>query len=261
MLNILIVEGNTADIIDGTRSAGALTAAECYQHALSLHAQEANFHVCVPFAKELSTHGAFSEYDAFALTGSGVSWSAADREAAPYLKQLEEIFAQNKPVIGSCWGMQTVAQLFGGENAANEKGVEIGIAEDIVLTSEGRNHWVFEGVPDRFASPCIHRDHVTQMPDGFEILASNTVSPVQAIASTRSDIDYVGFQFHPEFTVAYIEEIVTRRSISLFDPSMIANFEGKSVKACDDENLRTRVFANWIKHVGNKKAATHSEAA
>lgn len=260
-MKILIVEGNTGEIISQTRKANSATAYERYQQSLALYASDAEFHVSAPFAPDISNHGDLSSYDGFALTGSGVSWSAADEEVKPYLDHLRAIFDQAKPVIGSCWGMQTVAQLFGGHSGENPKGTEIGIAENIELTPAGRAHYVFEGVPDTFASPCIHRDHVLQMPQGFEVLAGNPVSEIQAMASTRPDIDYVGFQFHPEFDLEYIEAIVSRRNISLVDQSMIAAFEGKYADDCSDVAARTKVYANWINHVRKQKAATEAAAA
>lgn len=260
-MRILIVEGNTGEIITRTRDAGSETAAERYRRSLALHAPQAQFGISVPFTPEMSDHDDLASYDAFALTGSGVNWSASEPEVKPYLDHLEDIFAQAKPVIGSCWGMQTVAHMFGAKTGPNGMGVEIGIAEEISLTSQGRKHYIFEGMPDSFASPCIHRDHVEEVPGGFDILAGNRISAIQAMASTRADIDYVGFQYHPEFDLDYVKGIVSRRGVSLVDPTMIASFNGKGADACENEQERTRVFANWLNHVRKTKAATKPAAA
>ena len=139
----------------------------------------------------------------------------------------------------------------------NEKGTEIGLAEGITLTEVGRKHWIFEGMPNRFSSPCVHRDHAADLPDTFELLASNAVSKVQAVSCSTGEIDFVGFQFHPELDLDHVRTMHERRG----------NIHGTHTLNCDsfpenvpvivsDEIRRTRVFRNWLRHVGNKKAAT-----
>ena len=122
MTKILIVEGNSGEIIKSIRALGLSLGSDRYRDALGLHTENVSFDVSIPFAPELQdTRIDIAEYDAFALTGSGVKWSSGDPEARPYLAHLEKILALGKPVIGSCWGMQTVIQILGGNCLPNEK--------------------------------------------------------------------------------------------------------------------------------------------
>jgi len=257
MTKILIVEGNTAEIVLGNRDAGIQEANERYRDTLRLHDKEIETAASIPFAPHLQeTDIDVREFDAFALTGSGIIWSAGAPEAAPYMEHLAKIVATGKPIIGSCWGMQTVVQIMGGDCLPNEKGTEVGLAENIELTAKGRAHWIFEGMPERFSSPCVHRDHVVSLPDCFDLLASNPVSPVQAVSCHSEELDYVGFQFHPEFDLELARTLFTNSVIHTDKENQIASFPENPPEIVTNEMLRTRVFENWLRYVRNKKAAT-----
>ena len=198
-LNILVVEGCSEEILVTQETAGTSFGAEVYRKALLLNAPEASIDIAFPYAPHRNRKLLPLEtYDGFALTGSAVAWGAEMPEAKPYLAYVDTVLKTGKPVLGSCWGMQTIAVLLGGMSGPNPKGSEVGIARNIRLTEAGGNHPLFEGMPDTFDSPCWHRDHVTRLPEGAVLLASNAVSDVQAMAYTRNGIDYMGFQFHPE---------------------------------------------------------------
>ena len=262
MLKILVVEGNSEDILKSLQSSGLQPASEHYRNALLYHAGDSNIDIAIPDAPHTENIlRDLSAYDGFALTGSGVAWSSSDEEAKPYLEYIAKIFEQGKPVIGSCWGMQTVAQLYGGHSEPNHMGTELGLAEGLSLNPAGIEHFVFAGMPKQFSSPCIHRDHVTKMPEGFEILASNSVSSVQAMASTRADIDFVGFQYHPEYTLEYVANIVKSRGGTPMNGEQISSFPNSLPETVANNDVRTRVFKNWTKHVSDQKARRATIAA
>lgn len=253
MTKILIVEGNSAEIINKKRKNGLPLGSDKYREALELHAPDAIFEVGVPHAVAMEDRETrIEDFDAFALTGSGVEWSSGDPRAKSYLDYLERVLDSDKPVIGSCWGMQTVVQLKGGDCLPNEKGAEVGLAKDIQLTAKGRKHWLFHGMPDVFDSPCIHRDHVVRLPDSFDLLAKNDVSTVQAVAYNRDDLDYVGFQFHPEFDLEYVEGMHNAQGLLPGTKGLVSSFPDEPSEFVTDVNLRTKVFANWIAHVQRK---------
>ncbi|MEM7067485.1 MAG: type 1 glutamine amidotransferase [Pseudomonadota bacterium] len=250
MVKILIVEGNTSEIILKNRKAGNKLAWERYRDALSLHEPEAEFLVTMPYAADLMVAPVgHDDIDAIALTGSGVMWSANDAEAIPYLEYLGKLVETGKPIIGSCWGMQTMVQLMGGIALPNSKGAEIGFAEDISLTEAGRSHWIFDGMPDQFHSPCIHRDHVVELPDCFDLLASNMVSHVQAVACHNSELDFVGFQFHPEFDLDYAKALFEDSTVFVGAKKTIKSFPEDLPDSVTDEMKRTKVFGNWLQYV------------
>ena len=111
------------------------------------------------------------------------------------------VFALGVPVLGICYGMQTMAAQLGGqvESAAKR---EFGYAEirarghtallrDIQDRANDEGH----GLLDVWMS---HGDKVTQLPPGFKVMASNAATPIAAMAD--EDRRFYGVQFHPEVT-------------------------------------------------------------
>src|SRR6185369_8181003 len=105
-----------------------------------------------------------------------------------------EIFELGVPVLGICYGMQLISRHFGGEVVPAGKR-EFGHAD---LYSCGRPDLLFEGFFIEGKSPVwmSHGDHVSQVPEGFEIVAQSANAPVCAIQDVTRHI--YGVQFHPE---------------------------------------------------------------
>ena len=111
------------------------------------------------------------------------------------------VFDLGVPVLGICYGMQTMAAQLGGkvENAAKR---EFGYAElrahghsALFLQIQDRTNPQNHGLLDVWMS---HGDKVTELPDGFKIIASNESTPIAGIADeTRR---FYALQFHPEVT-------------------------------------------------------------
>ena len=113
----------------------------------------------------------------------------------------EWVFSSNLPVLGICYGMQTMAIQLGGavESSAIR---EFGYAELCLID----NHAFLEATYDRTSSSgerlldvwMSHGDHVTRLPEGFVSLAKTRDLPIAAMANTEKH--WYGLQFHPEVT-------------------------------------------------------------
>ncbi len=113
----------------------------------------------------------------------------------------QAVFELGVPVLGICYGMQTMAAQLGGkvENAHHR---EFGYAEvrarghsqllrDIQDRSNGEGH----GLLDVWMS---HGDKVTELPAGFKVIADNAATPIAGMADEARRL--YGVQFHPEVT-------------------------------------------------------------
>jgi GMP synthase (glutamine-hydrolysing) len=130
------------------------------------------------------------------LSGGPESTTAADAPRAPLV-----VFEMAVPVLGICYGMQTMTMQLGGkvENADHH---EYGYAQvrahgHTALLKDIEDHTSEEGfgLLDVWMS---HGDRVVEMAPGFTLMASTESAPVAGIADERRQ--FYGVQFHPEVT-------------------------------------------------------------
>ena len=117
------------------------------------------------------------------------------------LRAPDAVFQSGIPVLGICYGMQTMAQQLGGEVMAG-KVREFGYAE---VRARGHTR-LLDGIED-WHSPeghgmlkvwMSHGDKVVEMPPGFQLIASTDSCPIAAMADESRR--YYAVQFHPEVT-------------------------------------------------------------
>ena len=130
------------------------------------------------------------------LSGGPESVTGGGAPTAPAL-----VFALGVPVLGICYGMQTMAAQLGGrvENADHH---EYGYAQVRArghsrLLSDIEDHTSEEGygLLDVWMS---HGDRVIDLPEGFTLMASTDSAPVAGMADDARG--FYGVQFHPEVT-------------------------------------------------------------
>jgi len=111
------------------------------------------------------------------------------------------IFELGVPVLGICYGMQTMAQQLGGKVESTGKR-EFGFAE---VRARGHSR-LFTGIQDRSNGEghgllevwMSHGDKVTELPAGFKVIGSSDSCPVAAMADEERG--FYAVQFHPEVT-------------------------------------------------------------
>jgi GMP synthase (glutamine-hydrolysing) len=105
------------------------------------------------------------------------------------------------PVLGICYGMQTMAAELGG-TVESSKVREFGYAE---VRARGHSR-LLEGIQDRVNGEShglldvwmSHGDKVIEVPAGFRVIASNPACPIAGMADEARKL--YGVQFHPEVT-------------------------------------------------------------
>ncbi|MDH4305193.1 MAG: glutamine-hydrolyzing GMP synthase [Nitrospira sp.] len=107
----------------------------------------------------------------------------------------KELFDQNIPILGICYGMQLVTHLSGGE-VAKSPHREYGRAE---LTIDDASD-LFQGVGTKRLTTVwmSHGDRIERMPPGFRSIAHTDNSPVAAMKRDDAKRKMYCLQFHPE---------------------------------------------------------------
>ena len=117
------------------------------------------------------------------------------------IKADDIVFQLGVPVLGICYGMQTMAVELGGEVHSSEVR-EFGHARirmhghsTLLADIQGQTNDKGHGLIDVWMS---HGDKVTALPDGFKIIASTEYTPIAGMADEARR--FYGLQFHPEVT-------------------------------------------------------------
>jgi len=163
-------------------------------------------------ARRVREIGVFSEIRAFDITeeeirdynpngiilaGGPESVTELDSPRAP-----ECVFTMGLPVLGICYGMQTMAEQLGGKVAGSNQR-EFGYAQ-IQIDAENA---LFKAIKDHVDASTgkalldvwmSHGDKVAEVPDTFTVTASTPSCPIAAMA--WEDKQFYGVQFHPEVT-------------------------------------------------------------
>jgi GMP synthase (glutamine-hydrolysing) len=126
---------------------------------------------------------------AIILSGGPASVTEADSPRAP-----QAALTAGIPVLGICYGQQTIAEQLGGKVESGHHR-EFGRAmlkiekpsalfDDVWRPGEKHQVWM------------SHGDRVTRLPDGFEVIATSENAPYAAVADEARR--FYGVQFHPE---------------------------------------------------------------
>ncbi|MFO7910453.1 MAG: glutamine-hydrolyzing GMP synthase, partial [Halomonas sp.] len=131
------------------------------------------------------------------LAGGPESVTELDSPRAP-----ECVFTMGLPVLGICYGMQTMAEQLGGKVAGSQQR-EFGYAQ-IQIDAENA---LFKAIKDHVDASTgkalldvwmSHGDKVAEVPDTFTVTASTPSCPIAAMAWEEKQ--FYGVQFHPEVT-------------------------------------------------------------
>ncbi len=130
------------------------------------------------------------------LSGGPESVIAEKTPRAPQI-----VFDLACPVLGICYGMQTMAQQLGGGVEPGEKRefgraqVKIDAASLLLNDIEDHINAQCDAILDVWMS---HGDYVNQLPTHFHTIASTPNCPIAAMGDEKRH--YYGLQFHPEVT-------------------------------------------------------------
>ncbi len=174
-------------------------------------------------ARRVREFGVYCELHAFDMDSKAIQEFAPDgiilsggpesvlEETTPRAPAI--VFELGCPVLGICYGMQTMAAQLGGavESAIHR---EFGYARVALhghsqLLDHIEDH--VEGTQAFLDVWMSHGDHVCQLPTGFKMIASTSNAPIAAMADENRK--FYGVQFHPEVTHTLQGERILKRFI------------------------------------------------
>lgn len=130
------------------------------------------------------------------LSGGPESVTEVDSPRAP-----DYVFEAGVPVLGVCYGMQTMAAQLGGKvQGSLEREFGYALVERIAPCP--LFHHIEDSIHEN-GNPMLdvwmsHGDKVIELPEGFTIVAQTPTCPIASMADDKRD--FYGVQFHPEVT-------------------------------------------------------------
>ena len=176
-------------------------------------------------ARRIREIGVFSEIRAWDITEeeildfgpqgiilSGGPESVTDGIDAP--RAPECVFNMGLPILGICYGMQTIAGQLGGKVDTSDIR-EFGYAQ---VTVEGKSS-LLSKIKDHVDNEnkalldvwMSHGDKVVSMPEGFHLMSSTPSCPIAGMANEEKR--FYGIQFHPEVTHTPQGEAIFKRFV------------------------------------------------
>lgn len=130
------------------------------------------------------------------LSGGPETVTSGDTPRAP-----QTVFDLSVPVLGICYGMQTMTEQMGGKVESSDYR-EFGYAQ---IRARGHSR-LLTGIEDHLSAEgyglldvwMSHGDRVVDLPEGFKLIASSDGAPIAGIA--HEEKAFYGLQFHPEVT-------------------------------------------------------------
>ena len=241
MAHILIVESNTPELVAESRSQGRLSEADNYASVLRQINAALRITSVAPYAGEALPP--LKNVSGVVFTGSGVAWCVDDPRAEALEGTMRAVFAARLPAYGSCNGLQMAAHVLGGTCGAAPAGREDGVALGLTLSPAAEAHPMMQG-----------RDAV---------FAGNGHSKVQAMVYEQDGVCFWGSQYHSEYSVRYVGEILRDIGVNLDLASNMMRAEQE--EAMDlalglsqtelGHDMRTLELQNWLAMVAARVAA------
>ena len=146
-----------------------------------------------------------------------------------------KIFKQNIPILGICYGLQSLVYLLGG-NVSKAKKKEFGPSKLSVLSESNP---LFSRTPKKFVAWMSHGDEVKKLPWGFIRIGKTDTLPFAAIANDSKKI--YGVQFHPEVSHTVFGIQILNNFLSIANVNLKKQKIGKDYIASIIQDIKNQV--------------------
>ena len=140
--------------------------------------------------------------DAYLITGSPKGVYDEEAWIARLGDFIRATYAEQRKMVGICFGHQILAHALGGHAEKSQKGWGIGLRR---LQIKGQQRWMTPPLSQGAFYYC-HQDQVMRLPAGADLLAGNEFCP-HGMFVLHDRV--LGFQGHPEFTKGVMQKAIT----------------------------------------------------
>ena len=176
---------------------------------------------------------AIADCDGYVITGS--KKSVYDDE--PWIHRLHDYVVSlhnaKAKLVGICFGHQMVALALGGNTEASVKGWGVGVHISNIIV----NKPYMQPASGALAAIVSHKDQVTDLPPGAELLATNEFCP-NSMFQIQDHI--LTFQGHPEFCKSYSRALMDWRQ------EILGNEVHQAGVASLKNDIDGDVLAQWM---------------
>ena len=187
-----------------------------------------------------------NNYDAFVWTGSGNNIYETNCHNKNQIDTCKKVLKLNKPIWGSCWGMQVIATALGGK-VERGRSPEFGISRDIQIVNNELRDSIYKNKAVIFDAPAHHSDVITKVPETFQVIAQNEKC-IQSMYSKEKKIFCT--QYHPELPYDYLGKMMQFWIMNYKDHMTREEFESllKELDEKEKAESKTRIleFRNWL---------------
>lgn len=183
------------------------------------------------------------KYDGFVVTGSRHDAHGDEEWIEKLCGVLQQIHEMKKKSLCVCFGHQVVSRALGGKTGRAAVGWEVGL-QDLCLTESFFSKPYGAGMPPRLKVLKVHRDQVSELPQGAELLASSERTGVEMFAVGEH---VLAIQGHPEFFEDVVVDLLDDRLAPLMTKEEIMLAKESLQKARADEKAWQQLCKDFLK--------------
>ena len=258
-LNILIVEGNIREDSEFFVKAAGASAADNLKNLILKIEPSTKTEIVNPGHDEETSYALknINKFNGIVFTGGAMRINDMTDIIKKHIKFASDCFNQNKKILAICWGLQVCSTAAGGKVNPGKNGAHIGIASDVIINNEGKEHFIYKDKKNKFTTPAFNFDEVTKLPKDAILLSSDKVNNVMGVSFTVGNSEITGLQYHPDYEYHQMINLIAGRKEKLFNNKNFLNKDDyekhiayiKSKNELLNFDDRTCEVRNWLKHI------------
>ncbi len=200
-INVLIVEGNNPNDSEVFIKAAKASCSENLKNLVLKLEPLSNITIINPAndneTKEVLEN--MDHYNGIIFTGGAMRLNDMTEEINKHINFAKNCFKFENKILAICWGLQVCSAAAGGRVAPGKNGAHIGIATDVEINEDGKNHPIYKDKKFKFNTPAFNFDEVCELPKGATLLASDKINKNMCVDFKSGNSEIWGLQYHPDY--------------------------------------------------------------